>query len=253
MLWHADPKFWARHAPVLFPIVGRLKDHKYEFEGKSYSLPQHGFARDSVFHLVQQTSNRLEFSLRSNEKTKENYPFDFEFRTAYQLDGNKLTQTFCVTNLGASEMLFSVGAHPAFAMPKPFQEYDLSFEKAELNLKQTTLKEGLLDQQQNLMLENDRILSLNHELFENDALVFEQLNSKSITLNHGKEKMLTMEFEGFPHFGIWTKPGAPFICLEPWLGHADKVDASGKLSEKAGISSLDSGQSKSVGFSMTVH
>ena len=253
MLWKADPKFWARHAPVLFPIVGRLKDHKYEFDGKSYTLPQHGFARDIVFQLVEQTSDRLEFSLLSNDETKENYPFDFEFRTAYQLDGNKLTQSFWVKNTGSQTMHCAIGAHPAFVMDGPFENYTLHFDQSEPNLERLMLAAGLLDKEQKFSLEDDQLLSLNHQLFVQDAIVFETLNSRAISLTKAGEKTLTIAFEDFPNFGIWTKPGAPFLCLEPWWGFADKTSDSGMLSEKSGAHAIAPNQIKALQFQVIVH
>jgi galactose mutarotase-like enzyme len=253
LLWQADSKFWARHAPVLFPIVGRLKDHQYEFGGKSYTLPQHGFARDSVFELVENTSDRLEFALLSNEKTKENYPFDFEFRVAYQLDGNRLTQSFWVKNTGSQTMYCAIGAHPAFIMDGAFENYTLHFDQSEPNLERLILEGGLLGKVQKFRLVNDQLLSLNHQLFEQDALVFETLNSRAITLRKEGEKVLTMQFKDFPNFGVWTKPGAPFLCLEPWWGFADKTLDVGELSEKSGAHAIAPHQSKALQFKVVIH
>lgn len=253
MLWQADPKFWGRHAPVLFPIVGRLKDHTYEFDGKSYGLPQHGFARDSHFELVSQSESDLEFSLHSDESTKANFPFDFEFTTKYALVGNTLKQTFSVKNTGNKTMFCAIGAHPAFAMEDAFENYSLHFDQPEPNLDRLMLEGGLLGEAQKFTLDNDQNLRLNHQLFEQDALVFESLNSKSITLNRVGEKVLTMNFEDFPNYGIWTKPRAPFLCLEPWWGFADKTSDVGQIANKSGAHPVAVGQSKTLSFSVIVH
>lgn len=255
MLWQADANVWGRHAPVLFPFVGRLKNGVYHYEGKTYEMGQHGFARNMPFKTVFKSPTRLEFLLTSNEASKANYPFDFELRLSYELQENKLIQSYQVANVGEEPMLFSIGAHPGFNLEGSFSDYRLVFGAPEPALMRTTLQEGLLSAPEPLPLYNDLELPLHHELFAKDALVFEHLNSKKITIKRSDEKMLTMHFSGFPFFGIWTQSTvrANFICLEPWCGIADTVTASGILQEKKGIMSLAAAEQKSFRFEMEVH
>ena len=253
LLWQASSEFWGRHAPVLFPIVGKLKNNQYEYEGKVYSMNQHGFARDKVFQLESRTNARLVYRLDSDNESEAVYPFTFSLFVCYELIQETIHQTYRVENRGDGEMLFSIGAHPAFALDQAFSAYSLSFKEKEPNLKRTTLQDGLLHQHEALTLKNDLILDLNYSLFAEDALVFESLRSDEITINHSNQKVLTIKFAGFPFFGIWTKSGAPFLCLEPWHGVADEVTISGKLSEKKGMIALQENESKEASFSMIFH
>lgn len=255
MLWQADANVWGRHAPVLFPFVGRLKNGIYHHEGKTYEMGQHGFARNMPFETVFKSSTRLEFSLTSNEASKENYPFDFELRLSYELQENRLIQSYQVANIGENPMWFSIGAHPGFNLDGTFSDYRIVFGAPEPALMRTTLQVGLLSAQEPLKLENDCELPLHHDLFAKDALVFEHLNLKEITIKRAQEKILTMHFSGFPFFGIWTQSTvlANFVCLEPWCGIADTVNASGILQEKKGIIFLAPAEQKSFQFDIEVH
>lgn len=244
-IWDADPNYWSKSSPVLFPIVGGLKDDTYMFEGKSYSLPRHGFARDRMFDLRSQTKEKAVFRLVSDEETWVCYPFEFEFLISYELIENELKVSYQIDNKGNSKMYFSVGAHPAFSVPfadgEGYDNYFLEFESDEV-LKQWPLtSEGLIDNIVTDIQLNNSIFPLTKKLFENDALVFKDLKSETILL---KSKMsdnyLKFNFQGFPYFGIWAAKNANFVCLEPWCGIADGIDSNQELTEKEGINILES-------------
>lgn len=257
-IWTADPAVWPRHAPVLFPIVGKLPEGKYRYKGKTYALPQHGFARDEKFDLVDQKPNALTFALTSSEKTLAGYPFSFRLEIAYTLTGNSLETAYQVRNTGPDEMYFSIGAHPGFNCPllpgEHFEDYYLDFEKPE-TVSRYLLDEGLQNGRKQPVLFGLQRLPLRYELFEQDAIVLKDLASQKISLRtplHGHG--LDFEFRDFPYFGIWTKEaGAPFICLEPWHGIASRVGDSGELQEKEGIIRLAAGESFACSYTIRVY
>lgn len=241
-LWQGDSKWWPRKAPVLFPIVGKLNNNMYSVNGKQFSLPQHGFARDRNFELAEKTSTLLIFRLKSSEETKNIYPFDFELLIGYELKGRVLEITYTLVNTGNEQLFFSIGAHPGFICPidqnKNFTDYFLEFEKEE-TLDRYLLEDGNFTGQTERVMTNTRILQLNEELFKKDAIVFKNMKSSYLILkNQNSETRLKFSFKNFPYFGIWTKPGAPFLCLEPWCGIADNKNADGELKNKEGIDKL---------------
>lgn len=242
LLWNANTDFWPRHAPVLFPIVGKLKNNTFAHQGKHYQLPQHGFARDNNFELEHQTENSLTFLLKSHAETLLKYPFDFELRLVYTLQNNQLHTQYVVKNTGTETQYFSIGAHPAFMCPlfenEKLEDYYLVFEKPE-TLDRHLLADGLFDYSTESVLSHQRELPLNESLFEKDAVVFKNMASEKVVLKSNKSNY-TLEFtySGFPHFGIWSKKDSGFLCLEPWCGYSDYVDASGEISEKIAIQSL---------------
>ncbi|MBP6374274.1 MAG: aldose 1-epimerase family protein [Flavobacterium sp.] len=250
-LWQADPVHWAKHAPVLFPIVGKLKQNTYHHEGKSYILPRHGFAREMDFLLLEQTKSKAVFQLSSSSKTKGLYPFDFDFRITYILDENNLHTSYTISNLGGDNMYYNVGAHPAFFLPLDFSAYSIVF-PMDSTLITHELEDELISKiTHEIQLEN-HILPLTYSLFEKDALIFKQLESNLVTICENERPFMQVSFADFPNLGIWTKPQAPFICIEPWLGYADTTDASGVLEEKDSIQSLAAGCSKTVQFSTSI-
>jgi len=245
-LWNANPKYWAKHSPVLFPIVGSLKDDHFKYKGKSYELPRHGFARDHVFKVEKVSSTEAIFTLTQSDETLKVYPFHFELRLIYRLIDRKLNLTYEVINTGNDELLFSIGAHPAFAVPNTpnttYEDYYLAFNTDE-KLTYWKLEDGLVaNETESIELDGHR-LNLKHELFYNDALVFKTLQSSCISLlNQKNDYGLHFHFEDFPFFGIWAAKDAPFICLEPWCGVADGVNHNRELQCKEGIISLAPGK-----------
>ena len=256
-VWQADPEIWAKHAPNLFPIVGKVANNQYTYEGKKYDLGQHGFARDSEFQVETQEKESITFLLKSSEVSLIVFPFDFEFRIKYSLKGNSLHTKYKVSNPSKEKFWFSVGAHPAFNIPLgdggAFSDYFIEFEKLE-NVGRFLIEGGLISKQTTPALINSNILPLSKELFLEDALVFKELKSTSMTIRSKKNNhFVKMDFAGFPFFGIWTKPGFDkYLCLEPWCGIADSVGGTGVLNEKEGIHSLASNESWDREFVVTV-
>ena len=250
-IWEGNPDFWGKHSPVLFPIVGTLKNGSYTYNGKNYQLPRHGFARDYDFDLMHQSENEAVFSLKSNKETLKVYPFDFELQLIYTLDGNQLNIAYKIINNEAFPLPFSIGAHPAFALPQPFEDYSLAFEAKE-NLVGFQLENDLLSENTAAIRTFGNILPLSYFLFEKDALIFKKLNSKKITILENNLPLLHFRFADFPNFGIWTKMNAPFICLEPWLGYSDTVNASGNILEKEAIRFAQPNQAFDCSFSIEI-
>lgn len=250
-IWEGDPKFWGKHSPVLFPIVGALKNNSYLYNSQTYALSRHGFARDTVFSVKQQDNSSVTFSLVSNEETKKVYPFDFELEVVYTLNGKTLEIRYNVINKGSGNLPFSIGAHPAFALPGNFESYSLVFEHNE-PLVSTQLENDLISATTVNIPANGGVLPLKHQLFENDALIFKQLQSKAVTITYKEEPLLKVHFTDFPHLGIWTKEGAPFICIEPWQGYSDSVNSNGIFTEKEGIIDLPEGKAFTAAFSIEI-
>jgi galactose mutarotase-like enzyme len=233
-IWNGNPKFWGKHSPVLFPIVGTLKNNSYMYGNKTYSLSRHGFARDLEFDIIESNQESIVFSLKSNLETQKMYPFDFELRLKYALENLKLIISYEIINNSVTKMPFSIGAHPAFSLQNDFENYSLKFNENE-NLLSYTLENDLISETTFNIETFDKKLPLTYSLFENDALIFKKLNSKSITIFENKKPLIKVEFNDFPFLGIWTKPNAKFICIEPWLGYSDTNNCSGKIIEKEGI------------------
>lgn len=242
-IWQGDKEFWARHSPILFPIVGRLKNDSYFYKNQKYNMTQHGFARDKQFEVVNKKEDFIEFRLYSDEKSLEIYPFDFELYLSYKLEKSSLIISYKVKNKSNEKMLFSIGAHPAFnwSLEKDLKKEDYFLEFEVNNSKRYFLNElGLVYDSIDLEFE-DKKLFLNEGLFKNDALVFNDLNIKNLTFKNIKnEKFIKLNFENFPYLGIWSKPSdAPFLCIEPWFGIADEIETKQKLEDKKGVLTLN--------------
>jgi len=246
-MWSGDPAFWGKHSPVLFPIVGSLKDGQYQYNNQTYQLSRHGFARDMEFTVLSKTDTDITFSLQQTTKTLANYPFYFELRIHYRIDENKVHIQYEVINQDEKIIWFSIGAHPAFKVPltqgTSFEDYVLSFNEFENTARYPLTDQGLLAEDPEVFLKNTDELPLKKSLFYQDAIVFKTLQSSSIKLESEKsDNGLTVDFKGFPYMGIWSAKDADFVCIEPWLGITDSVHSTGKLEEKEGIHSLDPGE-----------
>ncbi|WP_343588891.1 aldose 1-epimerase family protein [Flavobacterium sp.] len=250
-IWEGNPDFWGKHSPVLFPIVGTLKNNTYKINGKEYHLPRHGFARDMEFSLIEKTENKAIFSLKSSEETLEKYPFEFELQLIYTLKESALELEYKVINYGKEKMPFSIGAHPAIALPNNFEDYAFQFEKEE-NLKYYLLENDLISSKTKVLETKNNLVALNYELFKNDALIFKTLESKSLTIFNNSKAYIKVDYKDFPSLGIWTKENAPFICIEPWLGYSDTEENTGDLYKKEGILTLDTNKDFSAKFSITI-
>jgi galactose mutarotase-like enzyme len=250
-IWEGNPVFWGKHSPVLFPIVGTLKNNMYYYQGKEYYLSRHGFAREMEFELIEKFENSATFSLVSSIETRKVYPFDFELQICYSLDENKLNIDYKIINNNDSILPFSIGAHPAFALPKPFEGYSLAFEHNEV-LKSYELENDLLSDTTNIIEMTDNEVPLTYSLFEKDAIIFKKLQSKSITILDNKNTLLRVRFDDFPNLGIWTKNNAPFLCIEPWVGYSDTILSSGNIVEKEGIQLVEDHQVMQYNFSIEI-
>lgn len=245
-LWQADPKYWSRHAPILFPIVGKLKNDQYQYQGKTYEMSQHGFARDMEFSVVLQESDKVRLALQYTKETLAKYPFKFLLEVEYCLQEDCLVTRYFVTNLSETvEMWFSVGAHPGFNVPidrnAAFEDYTLELSPATQRTFIPVTQEVLLQTDQATQTEKSSF-SLSRDLFKKGVLIFETPEKTQITLKSARsQKQIIMEYQTLPHLGIWsTYPAeAPFVCIEPWNGLADSFDASGLLEEKKGINRLE--------------
>jgi galactose mutarotase-like enzyme len=250
-IWEGNPKFWGKHSPILFPIVGTLKDNSYTHNSVQYHLSRHGFARDGLFELIEKKDNSATFSLQSTDDTLKVYPFDFELQISYVLSDNSLSIHYRVINKGNVKMPFSIGAHPAFSLPGNFEKYSIQFEKEE-PLEYNLLENDLISNTTNILTSVDDAVPLNYQLFENDALIFKSLQSNYLTILENGNPILKVHYEGFPNLGIWTKKDAPFLCIEPWFGYSDSVENSGNLMDKEGIQILAPHQNFTSKFNIEI-
>ncbi|EPR4667308.1 aldose 1-epimerase family protein [Listeria monocytogenes] len=244
-LWNADSKFWGRHSPVLFPTVGRLVDDTYLVDGKQYHLGQHGFARDCDFQVIEQTENTVRFELDADEDSLAIYPYKFKLSIIYTIEKNTVAVSYEVENTDNKRIYFSIGAHPAFHLPltdgTTFEDYYLDFGTEE-NLETLCLEGPYRSGEiKKIVDEPARYLPLSYDLFKNDALIFEALKQKEMTIKSDKTPhFVKVSFPEFPFVGVWTaKPGTPFLCIEPWYGIADGAGESVELRDKAGIEHLE--------------
>ena len=237
---HDGIVYWNRHAPILFPIVGKVKDGKTVIDGKECFLGQHGFARDMEFEEIGEHS----YVLRWNEETLEKYPYKFELYVSYEVEGNKVTTKFTVKNVDDKDIYFGLGGHPAFKCEYCSGKYRIEFEDVEDNIEFYNLKDGLVDpvvlNKKKFMREN-RIF-LDKDTFKNDALIIRNIKSKSVFLKTETKSILKFTFDGFKYLGVWSKPEADFVCIEPWHNTADKTDSDGILENKEDIIKLEAGK-----------
>jgi len=236
-IWNIDETYWNKTSPVLFPVVGRLKNDSYSFNGKTYQLPRHGFARNMEFSFDKKSDSQVIFELNETEATKAIYPFTFKLLLAYTLIGNELVMEYFVRNQSEEVLLFSIGAHPAFAIEGNFENYSLQFNEEDL-FETHHLENESFNGKSTLLETKNNTIALNYTLFEKDALVFKQLNSNEVTLKNKDKAILKINYDHFPYLGIWTKQKAPFLCIEPWCGLADSSNHKGDLEEKEGINHL---------------
>ena len=256
-LWQGDSNWWPRRAPILFPIVGVLKDGKAESAEGTISLARHGLARLNQFEVVEKSDSSVTLQLKSTEETRMSYPYDFELRLIFSLSDDTLTQTYEVTNTGNVVLPFTLGAHPAFNIPAPgveaasLDQYCLLFTRPWTSFGPSITDEGLCDYTtpQRLVLDSDT-LPLSWDLIDREkTITLEDVPDRRITLAANAEASsethgIQIDFEGFDYLGIWSAaPGCPFVALEPWCGIADTVDCDGIFEHKPGIISLEPGQS----------
>ena len=261
LVWQADPAFWNRHAPVLFPNVGKYYGGHFTYNGTDYPMGQHGFARDTEFEQVASGENFVTYRLCADEESKKVYPFDFVLEITHRLNGNRLTVEWNVKNTDNKEMYFTIGGHPAFnvnVLPDTdFEDYSLVFKEGTEKLYYVLLDAesgtAIGDKVYELEL-TDSKYALKKDMFDKDALVFDggQIEWAALALPDGKP-YIALESKGFPNFGIWSKPGAPYVCLEPWCGRCDNKGFEGEISEKPGIIAVKAGETFKKSYDISVY
>ncbi len=236
-IWQGNPDIWYGQAPVLFPIIGQLINDKYYYNGVEYTMPKHGLARKLLFKVRECAGAKAVFSLESDESTLKSYPFDFEYLVSFELCGKALVNTMTVVNKTKGEMYFSVGAHPGFNCAVGDI---IEFEKSETLATERIDKENLIIPEKFPLIENSKEIKITKEIFELDALILSGMQSEKLTIKGENEIEFT--FGKCPFLGIWAKPGAPYVCIEPWYGVNDGREVKTDISEKRGIQRLDEGE-----------
>ena len=234
---HQGETYWKRHAPILFPIVGQLKEGKTIINNKTYEMSQHGFARDMEFEEI--ASNT--FLLKSSKETLEKFPFKFEVYVKYTIKDDELTTTYQVINKDIKTMYFGVGGHPAFICNYETGDYQIRFDKKEDSIEFMQLENGLISNEKAPNILKENAIDLLPDTFEKDAIIMKNIKSNKVTLYNKKEKNTVLEFDftGFPYLALWSKKGATFVCIEPWNNTADKIDSNGHFEEKENILKLE--------------
>lgn len=256
-MWNADPAYWKRTSPVLFPIVGGLKEGKYRLDGREYPMGQHGFARDMEFRLKSQVASEIWFTLESDEETLQKYPYPFVLEIGYELEDRTVIVKWRVKNPATKQMYFSIGGHPAFMCPidegTKQSDYKLLFDTKE-PLISSGLQNGLLSNETKTYTQENGMLPVTEHLFDKDALVIEKHQAQSVALARADGiPYLTVDFDA-PLFGIWSPPGknAPFICIEPWYGRCDRADFSDDWTKRDWIESLKPGETFTADYRITI-
>lgn len=258
ILWEGNPVYWKRHSPVLFPNVGKTYKNRVLINGTQYPTSQHGFARDNVFTCIEAANEKASFMFRSSEETKEVYPFDFELHINYKLNKKELTVEWQVKNCGDETMYFTIGGHPAFRFAKPEEtkaDYVLKIpgkEKLEYVLIDISCGCANVDEVHTLQL-SEETYPLSDELFAKDALVVDNGQIEEAWLCHKDgTPYVGVRSAGFPNYGIWSVEGAPFVCLEPWMGRCDNVGFNAELSEKPNVNKVEAGEKFTKDYTIVV-
>lgn len=240
-LWQGNPEYWAGQSPILFPIVGRLIDDKYRLDGKEYTMPKHGFARKMKWDFLEKSDDSVSFILKETPETLELYPYIFEVKVTFSLDGNRLTVSHTVTNKNNKVMYFSLGAHPAFNCKIGDK---LSFDLEEtLETEKIDLVRSLRLPEAYPVLNNERDITVTEHIFDEDALILHGIKSENITL-HTDNADIKFNLGNAPYLGIWAKPGAPYVCIEPWWGVNDSTEKKDDFSQKDAICKAEPGTSQ---------
>ncbi len=253
-LWDGDPAFWAGRAPILFPIVGTLNGDAYRWQGESYALARHGFARRNRFTVAEHDPDGLILRLDASDATRAVWPFEFSLEMIYTLRGATLTMTGRVTNHGEGPMPAAFGFHPALRWPLPGAPtrdgHSIRFDKPEPEPVRRLDSHGLLDPAPRPTPVEGDTLPLKDELFAEDALIFDALASRSLTYSGPGTAQVAVDFHGMPQLGLWMKPGAGYLCIEPWQGFSDPAGFEGPLDEKPEMVTIAPGERRS--FTMAI-
>ncbi len=250
-LWIGEPDIWEMHAPLIFPICGGLKDGKFSYNGKEYTMPKHGYAMNTLFEVEKIGNTSLTLLHTSNEETLKCYPFTYEFRVIYDLLDDGIKITYDIKNKSEGEMYFSIGSHESYYTPEGIEDYDIIFPEKE-TLDSCTLYGNYVTDVTVPIMKNSNVLPLYEKYFFTSALIFKGLRSRSATLRNRKTgRFVHIDFPNKPYFNIWHKPNSPYICLEPWAGTPDSPDVSGKIEEKEGINRIPVGGTYNVAHILT--
>ncbi|MEZ0496494.1 aldose 1-epimerase family protein [Sphingomonas sp. IW22] len=256
LMTDADPAYWTGHAPILFPIVGELNGGRYRLDGRDYALPQHGFARRRMFELVEQSERAVTLRLTDDAESRAVFPRAFALDVRHSLNAATLTTTVTVENRDERDLPASIGFHPAFAWPLPYgrarADHRILFERIEPEQLARIVPGGLIGPADRDSPLDGRTLALRDELFTNDALVWQRVESRSVAYGAEDGPRLRIDFPDTPMLGIWTKPGAAFVCVEPWHGIADPEGFTGEIWDKPGIHRLAPGERWSVEMAVTL-
>lgn len=254
-IWQGDPNFWGRRAPILFPIIGGLKEDKYILNGKTYFMGKHGFCRDAQFKILSHEKTKAILEFNETKETLEQFPFSFSFQVIFELTPQGLTNRFKILNKTEETLWFCLGGHPAFNLPMEkklsFGDYKIRFAEKE-TLPLYYLENDLLAGKKERWLNDQDQFDLKISLFDNDALIFHGLKSKEIFIEAEKgESFVKFNLGSFPMVGIWTKEGgAPFLCVEPWYGVDDDQQTDGDFTKKWEVVSLASHNTYDAWFSI---
>ncbi|OED37682.1 hypothetical protein AB833_22710 [Chromatiales bacterium (ex Bugula neritina AB1)] len=251
-LWHGDPAWWAGQAPILFPIVGSLKNNTMSVDARDYEMARHGLVRGKLFNLLNHSSDSCLFSTSADASTLLNYPWQFELRVNFSLHNNRIDIGYEVINNDSTTMIFTLGSHPAFSLPGTIAEYAIRFNQPETLQRFHLDDSGLLAIHGTDYMKNTTRVELHKNLFDEDALVFKNIKSGTVDLLHGENVRVSVDTGGAPHLGLWAKPGAPFVCIEPWFGYSDNVDSDGNFKNKPAMIHLPAGDSFSNTWSITI-
>jgi len=257
-LWSGDSNYWGRKSPILFPIVGRLKDNETIIEDKIYNMNQHGFARDCTFKLIKENKNSITYSLIANEETRKRFPYNFELLITYELHDNSIKVIWNVKNIDSKIMYFSIGAHPAFNVPfkkdETLEDYYLAF-RTKKDVEKYVFEIPYIKEKNKVKTPEN--IFIKPELFKNDALVYNGVDE--VTLKSKNNDMsLKVSLKDFPFVGIWspfykeTKTMAPFVCIEPWYGIADLLDSTNVFKHKLGVNKIEVGEEFNASYEITI-
>ncbi len=240
-LWQGDSKYWAGQSPILFPIVGRLIEDSYYLDGKKYEMPKHGFARKMKWDFLGADGASMSFSLKDTEETYRMYPYKFEVIVTFTLEGNTLKVTHSIENKNNKVMYASLGAHPAFNCA--IGDRLVFSDNETLETEKIDLVNSLRLPEKLPVLSNERVITITEDIFNEDALILSNFKSETITLesdNHSRK--VIFHLGNAPYLGIWAKPGAPYVCIEPWCGVNDSTEKKNDFSEKDGINKIEAGE-----------
>ncbi len=241
-LWVGNPDIWASSAPNIFPMTGGFRDDKYVLDGKEYVMAKHGFARLMDFTVESVTDTTAVFLLTATEGTKVQWPYEFELRVCYELFDGKVSVDYKVTNINDKKMWFSIGSHDGFATPEGVEEYDIIFDK-KLTLNANTLYGNLIGDDTYPVIADSDTMQLKNEYFAIDALVFKDVKFDTCKLvNRNTGRGIKLDFPNFPVVMVWTKPNAPYVCIEPWFGSPDHVNSNYDITNKYAIQSVEAGE-----------